>query len=37
MDWSFSAHYFLGGGLTVYRGGSQNYDQIYFTLGWRFK
>jgi hypothetical protein len=37
LDWSFSAHYFLGGGLTVYRGGSQNYDQIYFTLGWRFK
>ncbi len=37
LDWSFSAHYFLGGGLTVYRGGSQNYDQIYFTLGWRFR
>jgi len=37
IDWSFSAHYFLGGGMTVYRGGSQNYDQIYFTLGWRFR
>jgi hypothetical protein len=36
LDWSFTAHYFLGGGFTVYRGGSQNYDQIYFTLGWRF-
>lgn len=35
-DWSFSAHYYLGGGLTVYRGGSQNYNQIYFTLGYRF-
>jgi hypothetical protein len=37
LDWSFSAHYFLGGGLTVYRGGSQNYDQVYFTVGWRFR
>ena len=37
VDWSFTAHYFLGGGLTIYRGGSQNYDQIYFTLGWRFR
>jgi len=37
VDWSFSAHYFLGGGLTVYRGGSMNYDQIYFTIGWRFR
>ncbi len=37
LDWSFSAHYFLGGGLTVYRGGAQNYDQIYFTVGWRFR
>jgi hypothetical protein len=37
IDWSFSAHYFVGGGLTVYRGGSQNYDQISFTVGWRFR
>ena len=37
VDWSFSAHYFLGGGFTVYRGGSQNYDQLYITLGWRFR
>lgn len=37
LDWNLSAHYFLGGGLTAYRGGSQNYDQIYFTMGWRFK
>jgi hypothetical protein len=37
LDWSFSAHYYLGGGFTVYRGGSQNYDQLYFTVGWRFR
>jgi hypothetical protein len=37
VDWSFSAHYFLGGGMTLYRGGTQNYDQIYFTVGWRFR
>ena len=37
LDWSFTAHYFLGGGFTVYRGGSQNYDQLYFTVGWRFR
>ena len=36
-DWNFSAHYFLGAGLTVYRGGSQNYNQTYFTMGYRFR
>jgi len=36
LDWSFAAHYFLSGGLTVYRGQAQNYDQIFFTLGYRF-
>jgi hypothetical protein len=37
VDWNFTAHYYLGGGLTVYRGGAQNYNQIYITTGWRFK
>ena len=36
LDWSFAAHYFLSGGLTVYRGQSQNYDQVSVTLGYRF-
>jgi hypothetical protein len=36
IDWNFGAHYFLSGGVTVYRGGSQNYDQVFFTMGYRF-
>jgi hypothetical protein len=36
LDWTFARHYFLGGGLTVYRGQSQNYNQTFFTLGYRF-
>ena len=36
LDWSFARHYFLGGGLIVYRGQSQNYNQTSFTLGYRF-
>jgi len=36
LNWMFSRHYFLGGGLTVYRGQSQNYNQILFTVGYRF-
>jgi hypothetical protein len=36
LDWSFVAHYFLSGGVTAYRGQSQNYDQVFFTLGYRF-
>jgi len=36
LDWSFAAHFFLSGGVTVYRGQTQNYDQVFFTLGYRF-
>ncbi len=36
LDWTFARHYFLGGGLTVYRGQTQNYNQTFFTLGYRF-
>jgi hypothetical protein len=36
LDWTFGAHYFLSGGVTVYRGQTQNYDQVFFTLGYRF-
>jgi hypothetical protein len=35
-DWFFSRHYSIGAGATVYRGQAQNYDQIYFNLGYRF-
>ncbi|MBL0158637.1 MAG: hypothetical protein IPP47_16255 [Bryobacterales bacterium] len=35
-DWSLSEHYFLMGGWLSYRGEVQNYDQIFFTLGYRF-
>lgn len=36
LDWNFAAHYFLSGGVTVYRGQAQNYEQVFFTLGYRF-
>ncbi len=36
LDWNFAAHYFLGGGLTVYRGQSQNYMQTFISAGYRF-
>jgi hypothetical protein len=36
LDWNFAAHYFLSGGVTVYRGQSQNYDQVLLTMGYRF-
>jgi len=36
LDWFFHLHYWLGAGWTLYRGGSQNYDQIFLTLGYRF-
>lgn len=36
VDWFFNPHYFLGGGVTIYRGQVQNYDQIFFNIGYRF-
>ncbi len=35
-DWSLARHYFLSGGYTLYRGRLQNYNQLYFSLGYRF-
>jgi hypothetical protein len=36
VDWYLGSNYFLGGGLTVYRGQVQNYNQYFLTLGYRF-
>ena len=35
-DWSFARHYFAGGGYTLYHSPSQNYNQVYVNLGYRF-
>jgi hypothetical protein len=34
-DWNLGRHYYLSAGWLSYRGG-QNYDQTFFTLGYRF-
>lgn len=36
LETQFGAHYFLQGGYNLQRGLVQNYDQWYFTLGYRF-
>ena len=36
LDTSLGSRFFLQGGLTFYRGQLQNYDQWFFTLGYRF-
>jgi hypothetical protein len=36
LDWFFGRHYFMGGATSMYRGNVQNYDQIFFSLGYRF-
>ncbi|MSO23286.1 MAG: hypothetical protein EXQ58_08555 [Acidobacteria bacterium] len=35
-DWFLGRHYFLGGGTVFYRGDLQDYDQLFFNLGYRF-
>jgi len=35
-DWNIGLHYFLTAGWLSYRGQIQNYDQMFFTLGYRF-
>jgi hypothetical protein len=35
LDWYIGRHYVLGGGGTLYRGQVQNYDQWFFSLGYR--
>ena len=37
VDWQLARHYFMDGGWLYYRGQSQNYDQIYVSLGYRFR
>ena len=36
-DWPFARHYFISGGWLYYRGHSQNYDELYTSLGYRFR
>jgi hypothetical protein len=36
IDWFIGNKYFIGGGLTVYRGQVQDYNQVFFRLGYRF-
>jgi hypothetical protein len=36
LDWFLNTHYFLGGGVNLFRGKLQDYDQIFFFLGYRF-
>ncbi len=35
IDWFFSRHYVVGGGVNLFRG-SQNYDQTFLSLGYRY-
>jgi hypothetical protein len=36
VDWNLGRHYYLSSGWLSYRGAVQNYDQVFFTLGYRF-
>jgi hypothetical protein len=36
LEWLFGEHYVLGGGVLIYRGNVQAYDQIFFNTGYRF-
>jgi hypothetical protein len=36
LDWFLGRHYFVGSGVTVYRGRVQNYDQWFINSGYRF-
>jgi hypothetical protein len=36
IDWFLSRHYGLGGGINLYRGKIQNYDQTFFSVSYRF-
>jgi hypothetical protein len=35
-DWYLGSHYFMGFGLTAYRGDVQHYNQYFVNLGYRF-
>jgi len=36
LNYSLGTHYYLGLGMTVYRGGVDSYRQSFFTIGYRF-
>jgi hypothetical protein len=36
LEWFFGLNYYLGLGVTGYRGDIQDYDQVYLDLGYRF-
>ncbi len=36
IDWFLSSHYGLGGGINLYRGKIQNYDQTFLSVSYRF-
>ncbi|MEQ1884585.1 MAG: hypothetical protein ABL967_05940 [Bryobacteraceae bacterium] len=36
VEFLISPHYWLGGGINLFRGTQQHYDQTFFTLGYRF-
>ncbi len=36
LDWNVGSHYLVGLGFTAYRGGDQDYNQYFVTLGYRF-
>ncbi len=36
LDWFLGRHYVMNAGATLYRGEVQTYDQVYFSLGYRY-
>lgn len=36
IDWFLSRHYVMNSGVTLYRGELQSYDQVFFSLGYRY-
>lgn len=36
IDWFLGRHYSVGSGYVIYRGKTQNYDQLFTNLGYRF-
>jgi hypothetical protein len=36
LEWFLGRHYSVGSGYVIYRGGTQNYDQLFTNVGYRF-
>jgi hypothetical protein len=36
LDWFLGRHYVMNSGVTLYRGELQSYDQVFFSLGYRY-